>query len=145
MTPSPAREHAFDSIVEGFQTSHEYAITDREYECLVGPFGDVSPLHVDDAYAKSRGFQGRVMHGAILNGFLSHFVGVHFPGKPAILQSVNIQYKAPSFLGDAIRIDAKVAQKVDSVRAIVLEVTFTNTTQSKVVAKAKVQVGVAEC
>lgn len=145
MTTSPVAEHAFDSIEEGYQTSHEYAITDREYACLVGPFGDVSPLHVDDAYAKTRGFSGRVMHGAILNGFLSHFVGVHFPGKPAILQSVNIQYKSPSYLGDGIRLDAKVAQKVDSVRAIVLEVTFTNTTQQKIVAKAKVQVGVAEC
>lgn len=145
MTTSPVAEHAFESIAEGYQTSHDYAITDREYECLVGPFGDVSPLHVDDAYAKTRGFSGRVMHGAILNGFLSHFVGVHFPGKPAILQSVNIQYKSPSFLGDSIRIDARVDQKVDSVRAIVLSVTFTNTTQQKVVAKAKVQVGVAEC
>lgn len=143
MTTSQVAEHSFDSIVEGFQTSHTYAITDSVYQCLVGPFGDVSPLHVDDAYAKERGFSGRVMHGAILNGFLSHFVGVHFPGKPAILQSVNIQYKSPSFLGDEVRIDAKVAQKVDAVRAMVLEVTFTNTTQAKVVAKAKVQVGVA--
>ncbi|MFO0587263.1 MAG: MaoC/PaaZ C-terminal domain-containing protein [Polyangiaceae bacterium] len=143
MTTSHVAEHSFDSIEEGFQTSHEYSITDSVYQCLVGPFGDVSPLHVDDAYAKERGFEGRVMHGAILNGFLSHFVGVHFPGKPAILQSVNIQYKSPSFLGDSVRIDAKVAQKVEAVRAIVLEVTFTNTARSKVVAKAKVQVGVA--
>ncbi len=143
MSSPQIAEHTFEAIAEGFQTSHEYALTDSVYQCLVGPFGDVSPLHVDDAYARERGFAGRVMHGALLNGFLSHFIGVHFPGKRALLQSVNIQYKAPSYMGDALRIDATVTQKVESVRALVLEVLFTNTTQGRLVAKAKVQVGVA--
>ncbi len=143
MSPPEVAEHTFEAITEGFQTSHEYVVTEDVYRCLVGPFGDVSPIHVDEAYAKERGFSGRVVHGAILNGFLSHLVGVHFPGKRSLIQSVNIQYKAPSYLGDALRLDATVAQKVESVRAIVLEVLFTNTTQGRVVAKAKVQVGVA--
>jgi 3-hydroxybutyryl-CoA dehydratase len=134
---------SFEEIVEGFSTSRSYTIDERAYQSLVGSFGDTSPLHVDADYARSRGFAGRVMHGAILNGFLSHFVGVHFPGASALLQSVNIQYKAPSYLGDGIRIDATVAQKVEAMRVIVLEVGFFNTTQERLVAKAKVQVGVA--
>ena len=134
--------HDFERIHEGDSIGREYVIDDAVYQSLTGAFGDVSPLHVDDAFARERKFPKRVMHGAILNGFLSHFVGVHFPGRDALLQSVNIQYKAPSFLGDTVRIDAVVRQKVEAMSVLVLDVEFHNTTQKQLVAKAKVQVGV---
>lgn len=131
----------FDAISEGDRASHTYEITGAVHACLTGPFGDVSPIHVSDEAARQRGFAGRVMHGAILNGFLSHFVGVRFPGENALLHSVNMQYKAPSYMGDALRFDATVTQKVEAVRAIVMEVVIHNLTQDRLAGKAKVQVG----
>ena len=134
---------AFEQIVQGYSTSHEYALDQHVYDSLVLQFGDSNPLHVDAEYARSCGFSGKVMHGAILNGFLSHFIGVHFPGRNALLHSVDIAYRAPNYLGEVIRIDATVVQKVQALQILVLRVAFTNTTQNRVVAQAKVQVGVA--
>jgi 3-hydroxybutyryl-CoA dehydratase len=127
---------------EGFRTEYLYAITPAVYERFLIAFADTNRLHVDDSFAQSRGFPERVMHGAILNGFISHFVGVHFPGDGSLLQSVNTQYKSPCHLGDQVQIEATVTQVSEAVGVVTMELVLTNLTRSRIAAKAKVQVGV---
>ena len=67
-------------IREGFRAARTYTISQRIYESFLGTFEDVNPIHVDDELARSHGFPGVVMHGMILNGFISHFVGSDCPG-----------------------------------------------------------------
>ncbi len=134
-------DFAFEDISLDQQSEHEYVITHEVYEHFLAAFRDVSPLHVDDAFARELGFPGKVMHGSILNGFISHFVGVHLPGRRALLHSAAVEYRAPSFLGDRLVIEATVAQKVESLRLMVLGLSLRNTIRRELVAKAKVQVG----
>lgn len=128
-------------IQEGQTATREYTISENVYQSFLRAFDDRSPIHVDAAAANRAGFAGPVMHGAILNGFVSHFVGMHFPGATAVLQSVEIRYRAPSFLGDRILIDATVTQLVESVRVMVLELEIQNQTRGELTANATVQVG----
>ena len=83
------------------------------------------------------------MHGAILNGFVSALIGVHFPGRRALLLSVDLRYANPSYLSDALRIDATVAQKIESQRVIVLNLRIHNVTQDVVAATGRAQIKVA--
>ena len=64
-----------------------------------------------------------------------------FPCKDTIIQSVDIAYKRPNYLGNKLKFEAVVDQKSESVRTMVLKITITNLDQQYVVAKAKVQVG----
>lgn len=134
-------DHTFENLAVDQQAEHEYVITEEVYEHFLAAFRDVNPLHVDDVFARKFGFPGKVMHGSILNGFISHFVGVLLPGRHAILHSVAVEYRTPSFLKDRILIQAKVTQKVESLRLIVLGFTLRNITRGELVAKAKAQVG----
>jgi acyl dehydratase len=130
-----------EAIQEGFRTSRDYAISSEIYEHFLGAYGDRNPMHTDDTFARRHGFSERVMQGTILNGFISHFIGVHFPGGAVLLHSVNVQYKAPCYLGDAIRINAEVTQVVPSVGVVTMEMELRNVTRDRTAAKAKVQVG----
>ena len=132
----------FQTIRENQQAHHTYRISPDIYRKFLSAFEDANPIHVDEAHAQALGFQGTVMHAGILHGFISHFIGVRFPGPNALLQSVNIQYKSPTHLGDEIRIQATVIQKSDSVRTLVLELALMNLTRNQIAAIAKVQVGV---
>jgi acyl dehydratase len=132
----------FEEIEENLEVSHRYVIDDRVYQSLVSGFEDQSPIHIDEEYARSAGFPGRVMHGAILQGFLSHFVGMRFPGRRSLILSVNINYLRPSYLGDEIELTARVRQKVETGRVIVLEVKFLNRTSQTIVASGRVQVAI---
>lgn len=134
-------DFAFENLMLGQQVEHEYVITGEVYKHFLAAFCDVSPIHVDDAFAQKLGFPGKVMHGSILNGFISHFAGVVMPGKRALLHSVAVEFHAPVFLEDHILIQAQVVQKVQSLRLIVLNLTLRNTIRSEIAANAKVQVG----
>jgi len=141
---TPARDWsdpASQGLVEGYQTSHRYRITPEVYDNFLAAFGDTNALHVDDAFARDRGFPERVTHGVILVGFISHFVGVHFPGENTLLHALQTQFISPSHLGDEIEIEATVTQVAESVRVVTMDLVVNNLTRQRVAAKAKVQVG----
>lgn len=137
------RDLSYESIREGTGVARQYTIAPEVYARFLEAFEDCSPIHVDDAYARERGFQGKVMHGAILNGFVSNFVGVHFPGRRALMLSVDLRYANPSYLGDVLEIRARVVQKVDSRQVILLTMQLENLTQGTLAANGRVQVAIA--
>ncbi|HEX7602529.1 MAG TPA: MaoC/PaaZ C-terminal domain-containing protein [Polyangiaceae bacterium] len=144
MNPSRPADHSLESLGEGTRAEHRYVITEACHRALTETFGDVSPVHVDDDFARRAGFEERVMHGAILNGFVSHFVGVVLPGIRSLLLSVDIRYLAPTHLGDEIRIEGKVVQRVESQRVVVLSLSVANVTRGRPAARARVQVRVSD-
>lgn len=136
--------YRFEEIEENSEFSYSYKISQEAHGSLVNVFGDRSPIHVDESYAKAAGFSGLVMHGAILQCFLSHFVGMHFPGRRSMLLSANIGYRQPCFMGDVIRLTARVKQKVESARVVVLDVNFVKESADISVATGRVQVMVRD-
>ena len=136
----PPNNYRYPDISVGMKISHDYAITPTVYENFLAAFQDHSPVHVDETYARQSGFDGQVMHGAILNGFLSHFVGMIFPGKPSLLLAVDLRFSQPSFLNDALQLEAAVSQKLDSQNVIVLDFTFKNRTRNTIAARGRAQI-----
>lgn len=130
----------FDTIKEGQIETFDYLVTRDIFELFIATFGDRSPLHIDPVYARAAGFSDPVMHGTILNGFLSHFVGMVFPGRPAMLLSVDLRYLQPCFVGDEFRLTATVALILESRRVLVLQVRFTRPKDGILVAAGKVHV-----
>ncbi|MGH9905570.1 MAG: MaoC/PaaZ C-terminal domain-containing protein [Pyrinomonadaceae bacterium] len=139
---SYAGDYSFADLQEGMECEREYHINSTVYNAFLETFGDTSRIHVDDAYAEVNGFKGRVMHGAIFNGFLSQFIGLHFPGRRSLLLACDIRYLKPCYLGDKLRLKAKVTQKLESRRVVVLDISFYNENQDYVTARSRVKVGV---
>lgn len=135
---------SFEKIAEGMTVERDYTLTSAVYEAFLTAFDDRSPVHVDDDYARASGFRERVMHGAILNGFLSNFIGMHFPGRQALWLSVDLRYLAPTYLGDVLNLRAVVAQKVESQRVLVLNIIIRNQTQGVISARGRVQVALRD-
>ena len=141
--PQPRTCHYRD-IAVGMKEAHDYPITPEVYAHFMAAFHDHSPIHVDEAYAQSRGFPGKVMHGSILNGFVSHFIGMHFPGKSSLLLAVDLRFANPSYLGDTICLEVEVTQKMDARSIVILDATLTNTTRGHLAARGRIQVMIAE-
>jgi acyl dehydratase len=146
MSPPPPtlRTHHYHEISVGMKAAHDYVITPEVYAHFLAAFQDHSPVHVDEAFAKSRGFSGKVMHGSLLNGFVSHFVGMCFPGRFSLLLSVDLRFANPSYLGDTICVEAVVSQKMDAQKVIVLDAALTNTTRNCLAARGRIQVMLKE-
>ena len=114
----------FADLTVGTQFRRRYAISPAVYQGFLELFGDASPLHVDDAVAATCGFSSRLMHGAILNGFISNFVGMHFPGRRTLELGVDIRFVQPTYLHDVLDLEATVKQRLESRQVATLHFRF---------------------
>ena len=87
-----------------------------------------------------KGFKGKVMHGNILNGFISYFIGECLPLKNVIIHSQEIQYKKAVYLDDELFFEAVVCGVHESVSAVEFKFSFRNK-DLEIVSKGKFQIG----
>lgn len=121
--------------------SFEKKISSSDVNMFANLTGDNSPLHMEDGFAQERGFKSRLVHGGLLVGCISQLVGVHFPGKNAIIQTLNIKFSHPAYTGDTLKIDSIVDQVSESVKTVIIKLTITNQETGQILLKSKVQVG----
>lgn len=96
----------FDDMVVGRKlVSPRRTITEADVIAFAGVSGDYNPLHVDEVFAKSGHFGGRVAHGALV---LSIVTGLRqqmptFRGSlKALLELRSWRFLKPVFFGDTI-------------------------------------------
>lgn len=123
------------------QFKETFVVSRAIHEGFVGLFKDANPLHTDNQFAATKGFREKVMHGNILNGFLSYFIGECLPTKNVVIHSQEIQYKNPVYLNDCLQLEAMVSGVFESVNAVEFKFNFKNG-DSKTVAKGKIQIGI---
>ncbi len=117
-----------------------FIVKKETHEGFIDVFKDNNPLHTDQGFAREKGFVDVVMHGNILNGFLSFFIGERLPTKDVIIHSQEIQFKNPVYLNDELQFNAQIIGVYESVNAIEFKYSFKNK-DSKTVAKGKIQIG----
>lgn len=121
--------------------TEKFTITEEIYQGFLKTFKDQNPLHTIDSFALEKGFEKKVMHGNILNGFLSFFIGERLPIKNVIIHSQSIQFKKPVYMLDELVFSAIVVGVYESVSAVEFKFQFKNN-DSKIIAKGKIQIGV---
>jgi len=125
---------------QGDTYTNRFTVGSAAYEGFIVLFNDRNPLHTDEAFARSKGFKGVVMHGNILNGFVSYFVGECLPLKNVIILSQSIKYAMPVYLNDELEFHAEVTGYFESVNAYEFKFYFKNE-EDKKVAKGELQIG----
>jgi 3-hydroxybutyryl-CoA dehydratase len=118
-----------------------FTVTNERYSGFIEIFEDKNPLHTNNEFAIGFGFKGKVMHGNILNGFLSYFIGECLPTKDVIIHSQEIQFKNPVYLNDELQFKATILDVYESVNTVEFKFEFRNV-EAKVVAKGKIQIGI---
>jgi 3-hydroxybutyryl-CoA dehydratase len=124
----------------GDKYTKEFVPTEAVHQSFIDTYLDCNPLHTDEAFAIAHGFEGRVMHGNILNGFLSYFIGEMLPVKNVIIHSQEIAFMNPVYMDDVLQFTAEVKELYESVNAVVFKYKYTNK-KGKTVAKGKIQIG----
>ena len=130
-----------EDLFQGKEFSFEKKISSSDVNMFANLTGDNSPLHMDDGFAQERGFKGRVVHGGLLVGCISQLVGVFFPGENSVIQTLNIKFSHPAYIGDVLKIHSIIDQISESMGTIILKLTITNQNTGQVLLKSKVQVG----
>lgn len=119
----------------------EFSVTKDLHSKFINIFNDKNILHTDKEFAQSKGFKDIVMHGNILGGFLSYFIGECLPIKNVIIHTQEIKYYNPFYIDDKLMLKAEVEDFYESVNTIIFKFEFENN-EGKRIAKGKIQIGI---
>ena len=125
--------HSLDSLHEGLVERFVFEPTEKMMQLFMEISGDMSPVHTDVNYAKSRGFDGVVVYGGILVAQISRMVGMYLPGRDALWSSLNIHFARPLLVGQTAELEARVEHISEATSSI--ELKFKITSQGKTLAK----------
>jgi acyl dehydratase len=83
--------------------------------------GDRNAIHLDDAHAVSRGFDGAVVYGGLLLAKVSRLVGMELP-TDCLWNGVRLDFRRPLYVNQSARLEAVVSHVAESVRAATIKV-----------------------
>ena len=134
---------AFDleDLAVGQHAEFETVIAGDDVDRFAALSGDKSPLHVDQAFARKRGYTDRVAHGAYMVALASRLVGMYLPGRNALLLGVQMSFVAPTLPGARVRVRGEIDQLSDSVRSVVLKLAIRNAADEALLARGRLTVG----
>ena len=78
--------------------------------------GDDNPVHLDEAYAETTRFGGRIAHGMLAGGYISAVIGTKLPGAGVIYVSQSLRFRRPVRIGDEVTAKV-VVTALDEARA----------------------------
>jgi len=99
----------FDELSVGQSAETTHVVGAADIEAFAAVSGDVNPVHMDEAYAKTTTFGGRIAHGMLSAAYISAVLGNQLPGPGAIYLSQSLRFRRPVKIGDAVT--AKVTVK----------------------------------
>ena len=121
----------------------EVVLTDAHLDAFRALSGDTNPLHHDAEFARGAGHRDRVIFGMLTSSFFSRLVGVYLPGRFAVLHGIDIDFTAPAFVGDRLRVSGEIVFLSEATRRIELRAKIHNQ-DDKLLSKAKIRVGLHE-
>lgn len=126
-------EFVFVDLKEGHSESLTVELTQAQVEDFIALSGDASTVHVDDDYARSRGFQKRLVHGALVVAYMSHLIGMKLPGKHGVLRALTSEFRKPCYAPGRLILVGRVTRLVPTLRLAKLAIEVTDSSGELIV------------
>lgn len=111
---------SFDELYVGQEYIKVFDITEEKGKAFADVSQDYNLLHLDEEYAKSTMFKGRIAHGMLVASFISGVLGNDFPGSGTIYLKQDLQFVRPVRYGDEISVVIKVLEMDEETRKVKL-------------------------
>lgn len=102
----------YDKISVGDCAVREALISDEIVLKFSALIGDTDSFHVSDQNAAKTVFKERIAHGIHLAAFISTLIGQELPGFGTIYCSQTLDFKKPVLIGETIRVEVTVLEKL---------------------------------
>ena len=86
----------------GMQASFTKEVSNEDIVKFAEVSGDNNPVHLDEEFAKTTRFGGRIAHGMLSAGHISAVLANQLPGPGTIYLGQTLAFKAPVKPGDVV-------------------------------------------
>jgi 3-hydroxybutyryl-CoA dehydratase len=133
-----------EDIKVGDCASCEMLIDEQSIAAFAALSLDDNALHMNQEFAKSCGFPGRVAHGMLSLSTISRLIGTQLPGPGALWISQEFQFVTPVFVNDTISAQVTVQSVSVAARIVTLQTEVQNKTSNTLVLRGTAKVRVPQ-
>jgi len=94
----------------GQSASYTKTITNKDVLLFAEVSGDDNPVHVNEEYALTTMFKGRIVHGALVASLFSKVLGTDLPGNGTIYLGQESRFMKPVRLNETITATVPVVE-----------------------------------
>ena len=100
--PDDTVGYCIEDLSVGMSAQYARTVTEADIVLFAGVSGDNNPVHMNEIYASSTMFKGRIVHGMLSASFLSTTIASRLPGPGSIYLTQNLRFCAPVRAGDTV-------------------------------------------
>jgi 3-hydroxybutyryl-CoA dehydratase len=109
-----------EDLAVGDRAERTVVVGEADIQAFAAVSGDDNPLHLDQAYAETTPFKGRIAHGMLSAAYISALLGTELPGPGAIYLSQTLNFKRAVRIGDTLTVRAQVEEVDDKTGQVTL-------------------------
>jgi 3-hydroxybutyryl-CoA dehydratase len=103
----------FEDVELGMEGTFTKTVTAEDIAGFAAVSGDYNPFHMNEEFAASTAFGGRIAHGLLVGSYFSTILGTTLPGAGSIYVSQTLYFRAPVHIGDTVTAKLRVKAKND--------------------------------
>lgn len=110
----------FEDLVLGQSASFAKTISEADIVLFAGASGDHNAVHIDEAFAQTTQFKGRIVHGMLTASVISAAIAGKLLGPGTIYLRQNLRFKAPVRPGETVCVAVSVKELLSKKRRVTL-------------------------
>lgn len=117
--------YGIEELSVGMNAVYARTVTEADVVLFAGISGDNNPVHMNEVYAETTIFKGRIVHGLLAASFVSTAIASRLPGPGSIYLSQNLKFCAPVRAGDTVEARVTVTDIMPEKRRVALKTVCT--------------------
>lgn len=114
-----------EDLQVGMSGSVAKTVTEADVVLFAGISTDTNPMHLDEEWAKTTQFGGRIAQGMLSAGFISAVLANKMPGPGTVYLGQTLKFKAPVRIGDTVKATVTVREIMVERRRCILDAVCT--------------------
>lgn len=102
--------HDIEDLHVGMSASFAKTITEADIVLFAAVSGDNNAVHINEEFARTTQFNGRIAHGMLSASVLSAAIAGRLPGPGTIYLGQNLRFMAPVRAGDTVHATVTVTE-----------------------------------
>jgi 3-hydroxybutyryl-CoA dehydratase len=99
-----------EDLEPGMSATFAKTITEADIVLFAGASGDNNAVHINEEFAQTTAFKGRIAHGMLTASVISAAIAGRLPGPGTVYLGQNLRFKAPVRPGDTVHATVTVKE-----------------------------------
>ncbi|MEO8936861.1 MAG: MaoC family dehydratase [Burkholderiaceae bacterium] len=110
----------YEDLKPGMSAVFAKTITEADIVLFAAVSGDNNAVHINEEYAQTTPFKGRIAHGMLTASVISAAIAGRLPGPGTVYLSQNLRFRAPVKPGDTVHATVTVKEMLPEKRRVSL-------------------------